>query len=294
MRVGERLLKAAADFKRRGVPEASANAEILMARVLGLGRNTVFLARDRLLSRRESAAFARLARKRLTRAPLAHVLGVQAFLDFEVAAGPQALVPRPETEELAVAAMESLKSRRLEPLHIWDLGTGTGCLAIALALFFPKARVLATDISAAALNLARRNARANGVGRRIRLRRGDFFKIRPGGRARPRAWADLIVSNPPYIPTRRIASLMPEVRREPRLALDGGKDGLSALRAVIDRAGEALKPGGIVALEFGVSQGRRVAAMLAKRGFARAQILNDAQGLERIALAKAVPAAKAR
>jgi len=285
--VGERLSKAAAGFKRLGVPEASANAEILMARVLGAGRNEMFLARGRLLSPRENAAFARLVRKRLARVPLAHVLGVQAFLDFEVAAGPQALVPRPETEELAVAAMESLKVRRLEPLRIWDLGTGTGCLAIAVAIFFPKARVLATDISAAALNLARRNVRTNGVARRVQLRRDDFLKIRPAGRARPRAWADLIVSNPPYIPTRRVLKLMPEVRREPGIALDGGKDGLAALSAVIDRAGEALKPGGVVALEFGAGQGRRVAAMLAQRGFARAQILNDAQGLARIALARA-------
>jgi len=294
VRVGERLLKAAADFRRRGVPESSANAEILMAHVLGAGRNEVFLARGRPLNRRQSDAFARLVRRRLARVPLAHVLGVQSFLDFELAAGPQALVPRPETEELAVAAMEALKARRREPLRIWDLGTGTGCLAVALARFFPRMRVLATDISAAALTLARRNARTIGVGRRVRLRRDDFFEIRPKGRARPRAWADLIVSNPPYIPTRRIAALMPEVRREPRLALDGGKDGMSALSAVIERAAEALKPGGAVALEFGMGQGRRVAAMLARSGFARVSILKDAQGLERIALALAEPAVRAQ
>ncbi|MDE1975887.1 MAG: peptide chain release factor N(5)-glutamine methyltransferase [Elusimicrobia bacterium] len=281
MTVGERLHGAAAELKRRGVPEAQANAEILLARVLGVGRNEVFLRRGRELSPRESAAFSRLIRRRLRRIPMAHILGVQAFLDFELAAGPQALIPRPETEELAAAAMDALRQRREEPLRLWDLGTGTGCLAVALARFFPKASVLATDKSPAALGLARRNARANGVGARVHLRRDDFFAPRRG----PRAWADLAVSNPPYIPSGSMPRLMPEVLREPRLALDGGKTGLDALAAVIERAAEALRPAGVAALEFGRGQARRVSALLLRRGFERVRILKDAQGLQRIALA---------
>ncbi len=284
MTLAQALQDAVFKFKRRRLPEALANAEFLMAHVLGSSRNAIFFEKDRALKPQELAAFKRLCLKRLKRVPLAHLFGAQAFLDFELKTGPQALVPRPETEELALAAMKAVGKRRLEPLRVWDLGAGTGCLAVALARHFPKARILATDISPAALALVRANARKNGVGRRVRARKDDFYKPQAGPRPRPRAWADLAVSNPPYIPTRELPKLMPEVRREPRLALDGGQNGLAAIAAVIERVSEALKPGGVLALEFGRGQSGRVCAMLALRGFKDAQILKDAQGLERIAL----------
>lgn len=280
--VGEWTLKAEDYLARKSVPEVSANIEFLLASELKIGRNDVHLQRARALTAKQGSHFWHLIEQRGRRIPLAYVLGHQPFLglDIEVHAG--ALIPRPETEEVVVEAIGLLKPRSEEPLHLLEIGTGTGCIAIALSVAFPRASIYATDISPEAISLALKNAEAHHRSRHIRFISEDLF--RPD--AVRQSWADLVISNPPYIPTSDIDGLEPEVLKEPRLALDGGKDGLDAIRAIISAAPRYIKPGGFLVLEIGSGQGGAVLALLAAEGFKETTIKNDAQGHGRIAVGK--------
>lgn len=273
---GERQLKA------RGVPEERANAEWIMAYVLKAGRGELALHGSRTLNAKQENSFRHLIEQRARRVPLAYLLGNQPFLGLDIEVGEGALIPRPETEELVDEASHLFKPRAQEALNILEIGTGTGCIAVALASLFPRAAVYATDISESALTLARRNADKHHRTRQIRFLAEDLFK--PD--AKRAGWADLIISNPPYIPTAELDRLEPEVRREPRLALDGGPDGLKHLKAIIADAPAMLKPGGWLALEIGSDQGRAVRDLLQARGFSEFVVRRDAQGHERMALAR--------
>ena len=205
---------------------------------------------------------------------------------MELEVNPSVLIPRPETEELvqAVVSLAPRIPRVSSALQVLDIGTGSGCVAIALAHLLPEAQIVATDISAAALALAEKNARRYQLGGRIRFMQADLFSLAQGsGR---RAWADIAVSNPPYIPSAQVARLEPEVLQEPLLALDGGKDGLAAIRAIAAEAPVDLKPGGWLALEIGHDQGPVVRRLLETAGFKELELRKDAQGVERIVLAR--------
>lgn len=280
MIVAELLNKGEQRLAERGVPEARANAEFLMASVLKTGRASLALHASRTLPERQQNAFWNLVMGRAKRLPLAYVLGSQPFCGLDIQVSEGALVPRPETEELVEEATRLLKPRAGEPLQILELGTGTGCIAVALASRFPYASIWATDISPQALKLAQKNAEFHHVVHRIRFIREDIFK--PGHDRK--GWADLVISNPPYIPTRELKGLQAEVQNEPVLALDGGPDGLKAIRAIVQDAPAHLKAGGCLMLEIGRDQGPAVAALLQERGFAGAMIRKDAQGLDRVAV----------
>ena len=199
--------------------------------------------------------------------------------DLEQVPRRQLRLRRPRGEEVVVEAERLLRSCRRERPKILEIGTGSGCIAIALAKSFPSSEVWATDVSRAVLSLAARNARAHRVARRIRFIRQDLFD----SVALPPGWADLVISNPPYIPSAEIEKLEPEVRREPRTALDGGPDGLAALRAIGEGSARWLAPGGFVVLEIGADQGEAVRGILVGAGLHRVEIRRDAQGLCRIA-----------
>ena len=278
----EWLSQAVAFLEKKGVPEAQASAEFLMAAVLKTGRNEVRLAASHPLNDKEGFHFWLHVKERGERIPLSYILGSQDFMGLEIAVTPEVLIPRPETEELVAEAARRLRSLGRPDPAVLEIGTGTGCIAIALAKSFPAATIYATELSPAALALAAKNAQALGVGHRIRFINEDLFK--PAGRTA--GWADLVISNPPYIPTAEIDGLEPEVLREPRLALDGGKDGLDAVRAIAADAPRHLKPGGLLALEIGSPQGPAVRAILRQAGFLAVEILKDAQRLDRIALAR--------
>lgn len=282
MTTGEWLEKGVRHLEAKDVPEARANAEFLLARVLKTGRAGLALEARRVLTERQGQAFWNLVHERGRRVPLAYVLGTQPFCGLELEVGPQALIPRPETEEVVAAAVALLQKRRAEALHVVEIGTGTGCIAVALATQLPNAVVYATEISPAALRLAERNALSHHAIRRIRFVREDLFKEG----AAPKGWADLVISNPPYIPTDELAGLEPEVLKEPRLALDGGPDGLAALRAVIAQAPLFLKVGGRLVLEIGHDQGPAVLDLLSARGLSDAVVRRDLQGRERVAIAR--------
>ncbi len=276
-------LKQAVDFlKAKKVPEPQANAEFIMAHVLKVSRPGIHLQAGRVLVDKQGNNFWHLVMQRGKRNPLAYVLGSQPLCGLDMEVDHQVLVPRPETEELVEECARLLKPRAAEDLHVLEIGTGTGCVAIALACRLPNAIVYATEISQAALKLAEKNAVAHHKSRQIRFIQEDLFKAG----AAPKGWADLVVSNPPYIPTAEIPKLEPEVLREPRLALDGGKDGLEAVRAIIASAPRFLKAGGHLALEIGHDQGARVLRLLAAAGFKAPTVRKDLQGRDRIAAGK--------
>lgn len=225
--------------------------------------------------------FWRKVERRASRIPLGYVLGNQPFLGVSLRVGPGVLVPRPSTEELVSATIGILKSEGPIPRRILEIGTGSGAIAIAIAQSCPTARVVATDISAAALRTARLNAASAGL-KNIQIRREDLR--RPPAGEKP--WADLVISNPPYIPTAELSLLEPEVLCEPRRALDGGPDGLSAVRWVLRRSAACLRPRGFLAIEIGHGQTRAVLDQLLRHGFRDARALKDSDSVERLILAR--------
>ncbi|MFH2201582.1 MAG: peptide chain release factor N(5)-glutamine methyltransferase [Elusimicrobiota bacterium] len=277
--VTERLGDGEKYLAERGVDETAANAEFLMAEALGCGRADVHARADYILEPKQDHHFWDMIKRRGRRVPLAYVLGFQPFMDCRIKVNSSVLIPRPETEQLVEAVIELAGGKGA--VHIVDVGTGSGCVSIALARRLPAAMIYATEISAAALKMAEENAGLNGVAQRIRFLCEDLFK--PERRSSP--WADIVVANPPYIPTAELKTLDKEVLREPFLALDGGKDGLDAVRAIAADAPRMLKPGGRLALEIGDGQADKVRGILERGGFSAVEIRRDLQRRERIALA---------
>lgn len=277
MTVAECLKKGESYLTDRGVPEPKANAEFLMSEMLAVGRLTAVTQGSRVLTAKETHQYLDWIKWRGKRIPLAYIIGHQPFLGINIRVTRDSLVPRPETEELVIECERLIK--KVATPKILEIGTGTGCIAIALAQLLPSATIFATDLSKQALELAQRNAITHHVGNRIRFVREDLFSDKQG----LRGWADLMVTNPPYIPTKDLDGLEPEVLKEPRMALDGGKDGLDAIRAITAMAPKMLKPGGILAMEIGSKQGPAVAKLFSAAGLIGVSIKKDAQGLERFA-----------
>lgn len=275
----EWLAKAEGFLAGHGVDEAAANAEFLLAEVLETGRGALKASGSRTLSPKQSLRFWELVKTRAKRVPLAYVLGWQPFAGCRIAVDPAVLIPRPETEELVLLAVEEARALGRRPVQVVDVGTGSGCVAIALAKRLPEAVVYATDVSPGALRLAQANVMSNHVSTRVRVLREDLFKPHAGA-----PWADLAVSNPPYIPSAEVDRLEPEVLKEPRLALDGGKDGLEPIRAIAADARRLVKPGGRLLLEHGKGQAGAVRKLLEAGGLSGVRTVRDLQGVERFAI----------
>jgi len=267
----------------RGVESARLNAELILAHVLGMPRLRLYLEFDQAVGVNETARARELVRRRGQREPLQHLTGTAAFLGHELLVSPEVLIPRPETELLAQMAIQRLQTAGgSSPARVLDFGTGSGCLAIAIAAALPSVEVHALDISTAALDLARRNAQRSGSGR-IRFHAGDGFRALAPGCGIPSSGLDLLVSNPPYIPTGDLATLQPEVRdHDPRQALDGGADGLDFYRRLAAEAGSWLKPGAPMLLEFGDGQAAPLEALFQSAGWQLVSIEKDLSGTERV------------
>lgn len=285
---GEWLSRGEEQLRRSRVPEPAANAEFILAHVLGTTRPAAAAFPSRVLADKERHHFWHLVLERAKRTPLAYVLGFQPFMGLDIEVSPSVLVPRPETEQLVEAVLDAVKKEGERPLNILEIGTGSGCISVALASRLPQAVVYATDISQAALKLAEKNARKHRVEGRIRFLREDIFKpdARSGG-----PWADVLVTNPPYVPTEELRRLEPEVLQEPFLALDGGKDGLHAIRAILSGAPRLVKAGGWLALEIGEDQAQAVVKLIQSLasqgcGFAQTQVRKDLQGMDRVVIAR--------
>ena len=260
------------------------DAELLLAEVLGVTRADLFREPGRELSAGEAAEYGALLDRRLAREPVAYILGRRAFRTIDLEVTPDVLIPRPETETLVDVALEELRVLPLagpdpedEPLAI-DVGTGSGCVALALAAEDPFVRVVATDVDPGALAVARGNAARLGLARRVEFVLSDLFH---DVGERP---FDLVVSNPPYIPADEYVALEPNVRDyEPRRALYGGVDGLDVYRRLVPGAALLLRPGGMLALEVGAGQADAVAGIMAAAGaFGEPRVRDDLAGIPRV------------
>lgn len=256
-----RLLSWTTDFlRKRGSESPRLDAEVMLASVLAWERVQLYTHYEDAVGEADRGRYRDLVRRRADGAPVAHLVGRKEFYSLRFDVSPAVLIPRPETEFVVIEAVEALKT--LEAPRLVDVGTGSGCLAVACAHQLPKARVAAIDISPEALNVARGNAERHKLTDRIEFLEGDL--LAPLADAPP---FDAIVSNPPYIPSADVATLEPGVRdHEPALALDGGPDGLDVVRRLIRQAAPLLKPGGHLILEIGTAQEAPVRDLITEAG----------------------------
>jgi release factor glutamine methyltransferase len=259
----------------RGVENPRLNAEHLLAHALGLKRMELYLQFDRPLTEAERAPLRDLVKRRGAREPLQHVLGTAEFHGRTFTCDKRGLVPRPETEQLVELAVELAKANPAPTLL--DIGTGSGVIAITLAIELPSATLHATDLSPDAVALAAENAARHALTDRIVFQQADLL---PPGAAK----FDLIIANLPYIPAGEIAALSPEVRHDPRTALDGGPDGLDLIRRLIDTAPDRLAPGGALLLEIGLGQADAVSTLLSARKLRDISVRPDYQNIPRFAV----------
>ncbi len=265
-----RLRAAEAELRDAGVPTPRLDAEVLLCWAAGAGRAALYARlRDEVAPQVEERFAAALAR-RARREPVAYVTGVREFWSLSFAVTPAVLIPRPETE-LLVETVVAASGRR--PALVCDLGTGSGCIAVAIAHALPAARVIAVDIDPRALAVARRNVLAHRVADRVELVRADGMDTLRAGRF------DVVVSNPPYVTTTE--RLPPELEYEPRHALRSGVDGLDLIRRLVAATPALLRPGGRLVMELGRGQEGAVRRLAAAAGFGEVSVEPDLAGVPR-------------
>ena len=272
-----------------GIDSARFDAELLLGCALGMSREELIVAAARNLSLAESDRYENLLKRRLNREPLAYITGQQEFWSLDFTISSDVLVPRPETEllvEIALKELANLADTKVP--RILELGTGSGAIAVALATESPQAQIIATEISPAALAIARRNACRSGVSKAIRFLQGDLF---PALGKELENDFDLVVSNPPYICRGEISNLDAEVIRwELRAALDGGVDGLDFYRRIAEEAPDYLRQGGAVAVEIGATMGSLVLALFGNSAaYLDTHMHQDYSGLDRVIVARTGP-----
>jgi len=269
----------------RGVERARLDVELMLADALGVERLRLYLEFDRPLVESELAAFRARLRRRAAREPLQYILGETGFRQLRLRTDRRALIPRPETEELAGVVLAWAAEQGVEhPLDALDVGTGTGAIALSLAVEGPFRRVVATDVSPEALELARENAS------RVTLQDGVEVEFRVGGLFSPLRAGErfhVLVSNPPYVSESDWTGLQPEVRDwEPKGALTPGPEGLELLHALVEGAPDHMMPGGLLALEVGVEQAGPLKDRIRNGGrFTDVRVLKDLSGRDRMVLA---------
>lgn len=277
--IDDALSAGTARLERAGVSAARNDAELLLAQLLGTDRGGLFLRRGETLDGGIAQRYSGWIGRRAGREPLQHVTQVQEFYGLSLLADRRALVPRPETEGLVQAALGLLPA---SGARVADLGTGSGCIVVALAVERPDLRIHALDRSPAALALARENAARHDVGARIEIVEGDLA-------CPPESWwgtMDLVVSNPPYVSEEDWRALEPEVREhDPREALVAGPTGLEAYRTLAPSSFGLLRPAGHLVLELGDRQAESVRAIVVRAGFDVLEVLGDLRGIPRVLVA---------
>ena len=262
-------------FRGEGIEEPEREAEILVCHALGISRTELYMDACHV-DEGTLRVLDSLFRRRLRREPIEYLTGCAEFYGMRFRVGPGVLIPRPETEMLVEEAVRMLNARKSAAVDVLDICTGSGCIAAAIAAEVPSARVVATDISAAAIGYAVENARLNSAGNVVFVQ-GDLFEP-VGGRD-----FHLIVSNPPYVKSGDLAALQREVSGyEPREALDGGEDGLGFYRRILEEAPQHLREDGVLLLELGAGQCGAVAGIASECGLRVARVLNDLAGIERV------------
>jgi release factor glutamine methyltransferase len=277
------VIQRSAEFlQQKGVDSPRLQIELMLARVLNVPRLKLYLNFERQLTDAELNETREMVKRRAAREPLQHILGSTLFCGLEIKCSRAALIPRPETELLAERGWQFLSNRSPEASTCLDLGTGTGCIALAILTHTPTTVVHAVDVSEDALALAKENARAAQLSERVHFHLGDTFAILPADLK-----FDLIISNPPYIASAEIETLQPEVRDfDPRGALDGGPDGLDFFRRIAREAGPFLKPGGTLMLEFGEGQAKSLEKIFSDEKWVVDEIVADYSARPRILIAR--------
>ena len=273
MELKELYLKGKKSFEENGFECPGIETRAILARSLDADPIELYAHPQRRVDPGRGEAFWGLLRRRLSGEPLAYVTGRREFCSRPFAVTPDVLIPRPETETLAELAIET--AGRMKNPRILDLGTGSGCLAVTLSLEARGCEVFASDVSAAALRVARRNACTHGA--RVRFVGSDFLACFA------ESSFDMIISNPPYVSEAEHADLSPEIRRyEPRIALLGGKDGLACISKIAAAAGTSLREGGFLLLEIGASQAESAERIVCENGFSDIRFQTDIGGVKRI------------
>ena len=279
--IGSIITKTVPFFKERGLPNPRLEADLLLAGVLGMPRVKLYAEWDRPLEPTEVQRYREVIVKRVQGWPLAYLTGKKSFLSWDFQVTQAVLIPRPETELLVEAVVEAVKGRT--EITGVDVGTGSGIIGVSLAKLLPGSSWYATDISGEALAVAEANAVELGVDRQIRFLNGDLLEpVADIGVS-----FDIIVSNPPYIPSAMISSLQTEVRQEPLLALDGGPDGLAIYRKLLPQTRRLLKNDGIVAVEHGFDQRTTLEKLFRESGFIP-EFRTDLAGLDRIIIGRKI------
>ncbi len=260
-------------FGSHGADTPRLDAEVLLSYLLGQKRIFLYVHFDQPLTAEELARYREMVKRRAAGEPVAYICGEKEFMGLTFKVTPAVLVPQPDTETLVEAAIERLKGKG--GARVADVCTGSGAIALALAHYLPESSVTATDISSDALEIAKQNAEALGLSERVQFFEGDLLAPLSG------ETFDAIVSNPPYIPGAEIAGLPREVRAEPRLALDGGADGLDFYRRLVGESAALLQDGGFLAVECGDTQAVAIAEMAAD-AFGKTEIVRDLADKERV------------
>ena len=261
-----------AELAEAGIAEAQLDARLLLEYVCGTDHNTLLVHGEREVEEPKSTAYCDLILQRVAHTPLAYIKGTQEFMGLEFSVNKQVLIPNQDTETLVEEAMRLMH----DGMRVLDLCTGSGCIALSLLHYTNDTSAVATDISEAALTVAVQNAGQLKLTERVSFAETDLFPVQ-------KEKFDLIVSNPPYIPTEVIETLAPEVKdHEPRLALDGTEDGLSFYRRIIRTAPEWLFESGWLILEIGYDQGEAVSAMMRENGVRDIEVIRDLGGKDRV------------
>ena len=278
-----RLLEwTAGHFASKGTDSPRLEAEILLAQAMGCKRIELYVRHEEIPGEEVRDRFRGLVRRRATGEPVAYLVGHKEFFSLDFLVSPAVLIPRPDTETLVDQALRDLKARALPAPRALDLGTGSGCLAIVLAKLVPALFVTAVDLSRDALEIARQNAQRNKVDTRVQFLCGDLFHP-----LKEEDKFDIVVSNPPYIPSGDIAGLEPTVRDfEPKSALDGGADGLDFYKRIFGGAPQHLQPQGRVMVEVGIDQAEAVASLAREKGFVQVAIVADMAKVPRVVVAR--------
>jgi release factor glutamine methyltransferase len=264
-------------FEQKGIASSRADAEVILAHALGLQRVMLYARHDQPLKKEELDQIRALVARRGKGEPVAYLVGEREFWSLPFKVTPAVLIPRPDTEVLVEVALD--RARAIGAKRIVDVGTGSGCIAIAIAAELPSAELIAIDTSEDAIALAKENAARHGLAERVRLEKSDLLSMVVGP-------IDLVAANLPYIPESELEGLMREVRdHEPRSALVPGRDGLSLIRRLIGEAKEKLRPGGAIVLEGGHDQLGSIAALLEESGYEAISVRRDYAGHERVASA---------
>lgn len=280
--IGEALLGGSQRLKNAGIASCGLEAALLLARVTGLDRLKLITRSTSELSAAEQAAFRALLDRRAAREPFQHLVGVQEFMGLEFVVTPDVLIPRPDTEILVETVLDRFETLGVSGGLVADLGTGSGAIAVALARYLPNLTVVATDVSEAAIAIARKNAGTHGMADRITFLQGSGLTPLSPYEGR----LVVLVSNPPYVAEALREALDPEVRdHEPALALFAPEDGLYWYRVLAEGAAPLLAPGGAIALEVGAGQAEAVVELLHSHGWQAPEIREDLAGIARVVMA---------